>query len=99
MYLIMYILMFCAAIKLRYSHGHVERPYKIPYRMHGVWIVASLGIVSSIFAFFIGFIPPGQLEVGSIFFYESFLIGGILIMSLIPYLIYKFRDPSWKPKV
>lgn len=96
LYLIMYILMFLAAIKLRYSHGHVERPYRIPYRMPGIWFVASLGIVSSLFAFFIGFIPPGQIQVGSLIFYESFLIGGIGIMSLIPYLIYKFRDPSWK---
>lgn len=98
LYLIMYILMFLAAIKLRYSHPHIERPYKIPYRMHGIWFVASLGILSSTFAFFMGFIPPGQLQVGNLFFYEGFLIGGIAIMSLIPYLIYKCRDPSWENK-
>lgn len=99
LYLLMYILMFLAAIKLRYSHPHVERPYKIPYRMHGVWFVASLGILSSAFAFFMGFIPPSQLKVGSLIFYESFLIGGIVIMSIIPYLIYKFKDPSWQPEL
>lgn len=96
LYLIMYILMFMAAIKLRYSHPHVERPYKIPYRMHGIWWVASMGIISSLFAFLMGFVPPAQLEVGNIFFYEGFLIGGIAIMSIIPYIIYKFRDPSWQ---
>lgn len=98
LYLIMYVLMFLAAIKLRYSHGHVERPYKIPYRMHGIWFVASLGIASSLFAFFMCFVPPSQLEVGNLFFYEGFLIGGIAIMSVIPYAIYKYRDPSWHPK-
>lgn len=98
LYLLMYILMFLAAIKLRYSHSHVERPYKIPYRMHGIWFVASLGILSSLFAFFIGFIPPAQLEVGSLVFYEGFLIIGILVISFIPYLIYKFRKPSWMPE-
>ncbi len=95
LYLLMYILMFLAAIKLRYSHPHVERPYKIPYRMRGIWFVASLGILSSLFAFFVGFVPPSQLQVGSLVFYESFLILGIAIMSLVPYLIYKFKDPSW----
>lgn len=98
LYLLMYILMFLAAIKLRYSHSHVERPYKIPYRMHGIWFVASLGIISSIFAFFMCFIPPAQLEVGNLIFFESFLILGIAVMSLIPYLIYKRRHPSWQPK-
>ncbi|MBX7065808.1 MAG: amino acid permease [Parachlamydiales bacterium] len=98
LYLLMYILMFLAAIKLRYSHGHVERPYKIPYKMHGVWFVASLGIASSLFAFFMCFIPPAQLEIGNLIFYEGFLIGGIAVMSYIPYLIYRYRDPSWHPK-
>lgn len=98
LYLMMYILMFLAAIKLRYSHPDVPRPYRIPYHKPGIWFVGSLGVLSSIFAFFMGFIPPGQLKVGSLVFYETFLIGGILIMSLIPYLIYLWRDPSWHPE-
>jgi amino acid transporter len=98
LYLLMYILMFLAAIKLRYSHPDVFRPYRIPYHKPGIWFVGSLGAFSSLFAFFMGFIPPGQLQVGSIVFYESFLIIGIIIMSLIPYFIYKFRDPSWHPE-
>jgi amino acid transporter len=97
-YLLMYILMFLAAIKLRYSHPHVERPYRIPYRMPGIWFVGSLGVLSSTFAFFLGFVPPAQLKVGSLIFYESFLIGGISLMCLIPYFIYLYRDPSWKKK-
>lgn len=98
LYLMMYIIMFLAAIKLRYSHPDVPRPYRIPYHMPGIWFVGSLGVLSSLFAFFMGFIPPGQLEVGSLIFYEGFLIVGIFIMSLIPYLIYHFRKPSWHPE-
>ena len=95
LYLIMYVLMFLAAIKLRYSHPHVDRTYRIPYRMPGIWFVGSLGALSSLFAFLIGFVPPGQLEVGNLFFYEGFLFGGIFLMSIIPVIIYKYRDPSW----
>lgn len=97
LYLIMYFLMFLSAIKLRYSHPHVERIYRIPYKMPGIWFVGSLGALSSLFAFFIGFIPPGQLNTGSLLFYESFLIIGISVMALIPFLIYKFKNPSWHP--
>jgi putative glutamate/gamma-aminobutyrate antiporter len=95
LYLIMYFLMFLAAIKLRYSHPHVVRTYRIPYHMPGIWFVGTLGALSSLFAFGIGFVPPGQLKVGSLVFYESFLFGGILLMALIPILIYKFKNPSW----
>lgn len=98
LYLLMYILMFLAAIKLRYSHPHVERSYKIPFKMPGIWFVGSLGALSSLFAFIIGFIPPGQLQVGSLLFYEGFLFVGIFLMAVIPYIIYKSRHPSWASK-
>jgi putative glutamate/gamma-aminobutyrate antiporter len=97
LYLIMYVLMFLAAIKLRYSHPDVPRTYRIPYHMPGIWIVGTMGALSSVFAFLIGFVPPGQLQVGNLFFYEGFLIIGIFLMSLIPYLIYRFKRPEWNP--
>ncbi len=96
-YLVMYVLMFLAAIKLRYSHPHIERPYRIPYHMHGIWFIGSLGTISSLFAFAIGFVPPSQLPTGNIFFYEGFLILGNLIVSLIPILIYLYKKESWHP--
>ena len=97
LYLIMYVLMFLAAIKLRYSHPDVPRAYRVPYKMPGIWIIGSMGAISSTLAFFLGFVPPAQLKVGNLWFYEGFLIIGIGAMSLIPYLIYRFRSPNWKP--
>ncbi|HNA62193.1 MAG TPA: amino acid permease [Rhabdochlamydiaceae bacterium] len=94
-YLIMYILMFISAIKLRYSKPHVPRAYKVPYKAKGIWLMAILGIISSLFAIFIGFVPPAQLQTGSLFFYEAFLILGLFVMCGIPLIIYQFRKPSW----
>ena len=95
LYLVMYFLMFLAAIKLRYSRPNVHRPYKIPYKKPGIWIVGMLGMLSSVFGFFIGFVPPSQLKTGSLLFYETFLVVGISLMCIIPYLIYISRKPSW----
>jgi amino acid transporter len=39
---IAYILVFPALIKLRYSHPHVPRPYRVPGGMAGAWIVSVL---------------------------------------------------------
>lgn len=91
LYLLMYILMFLSAIKLRYSHPHVERPYRIPYKKPGIWLVGTIGALSSFSAFCISFIPPAQLQVGNLFAYEGFMVGGIVLMCIIPYLIYKNR--------
>jgi putative glutamate/gamma-aminobutyrate antiporter len=94
-YLVMYILMFIAAIRLRYIKPHVPRSYKIPFAHKGMWVAAIMGILASLFALFIAFIPPTQLGVGNVVFYESFLIGGFLFMILLPIGIYQFRKPHW----
>ncbi len=94
-YLVMYIMMFIAAIRLRYSHNHVPRVYKVPYKTPGIWFFSGIGILASLFAIFLGFVPPTQLQVGSLFFYDGFLIAGLGIMIVLPLIIYQFRKPSW----
>lgn len=99
LYLVMYILLFAAAIKLRYKRPKTERPYKIPGGKAGIWAVAGLGIVSSCFAMVIGFFPPAQIETGSTLFYVLFLILGVILASLAPSIILLFQKPSWKKKL
>lgn len=95
LYLIMYVLMFISAIRLRHSASDVPRSYKVPGGNPGMWIVAGVGLVACLAAIIIGFFPPSQLQTGSTFFYEAFLIGGIVIMCGIPIAIHHFRKPSW----
>lgn len=95
-YVILYIFMFAAAIRLRYTRAHVKRVYKIPGGNIGMWIVAGLGIVTSVFTLAMGFIPPSQLDVGSVFFYESFLIIGLVFSTLVPFIILLFKKRNWK---
>jgi amino acid transporter len=39
---IAYLLVFPSVIKLRYTHGHVPRPYRIPFGTPGVWAAGVL---------------------------------------------------------
>jgi glutamate:GABA antiporter len=95
LYLVMYAFMFIAAIRLRYTHSEVKRSYRIPYKNIGMWITASLGFLATLFAFFLAYVPPSQLPVGNLFFYEGFLIIGLLSMVAVPLFIYRFRKPEW----
>jgi amino acid transporter len=97
-YLMMYVLMFIAAIRLRYKKPKVERTYRVPFGNKGMWVAGVTGIAASLFAFLIAFVPPGQLEVGSLLFYESFLIIGVVIMSGIPLIIHQYRKGHWIKK-
>ena len=59
-----YIVIFPAFIKLRRSHGHVNRPYKVPGGMAGVWICGLIttfwAVLASISGIFPGFLAEGE---------------------------------------
>jgi len=95
-YLLMYILMFISALRLRYTHPNTPRPYRLPFGKVGIWVAAIFGVFSSVFAIMIGFFPPEGFHTGSLFFYEVFLIVGLLVMCGIPLLIYQCKKPEWK---
>jgi len=95
MYLIMYIMMFISAIKLRYSKPHIPRAYQIPHPHKGMWIVASIGVFASLFGLILSLLPPAQLNVGNIYLFESFIIFGLAIMIAIPFIIYSRKQPDW----
>jgi amino acid transporter len=89
MALLVYVFMFAAAIKLRYSHPHQKRSYRIPGGLIGMWLVAGIGLVCCCVTILIGFIPPTQIPVGNVVFFESFLVGGLILFILIPWLLAK----------
>ena len=97
LYLIMYMLMFSAAITLRYKRKDLERPFRLGKRGNGVmWFLGGLGFCGSLLAFVLSFIPPSQIAVGSTTVWFAVLIVGALIVVVIPFIIYAMRKPSWK---
>ena len=89
LYLIMYLLLFSAAIYLRFKKPNLKRPYKVFGGKPGIIIVAGSGGLVSLFVFFLGFLPPNQLNVGSLLFYEGFLIAGLIVFGLVPFFLIK----------
>jgi len=96
-YLIMYLFMFASAIYLRYKRPDVPRAYNVPGGKLGMWIVAGMGFMASLFTIVISFFPPSQIGVGSESFYEEFLIIGTIIACLVPFIILYFKHPGWMP--
>ncbi|HRD68744.1 MAG TPA: APC family permease [Legionella sp.] len=92
MALIVYIIMFAAAIKLRYSKPDHPRGYTIPGGIVVMWLVAGIGIACCIAAMIVGFVPPSQIPIGNVFFFEAFLIGGLILFVLIPWLFAKKHE-------
>lgn len=93
LYMIMYVMMFIAAIYLRYKHAHVPRPFSIPGGKYGIIIACLLGLLGCATTLIVGFVPPAGLNVGSVFSYELIFIAGmfVTIMPTVFFYIYQAK--------
>ena len=89
--LIVYVVLFAAAIKLRHSKPHISRSFIIPGGNIGIWLIGSIGIIVCFVSILFGFLPPTQIDITNIWVYEIILIGGIFIFFVMPFIIYKFK--------
>ena len=96
LYLIMYLLMFAAAIYLRHSQPNRKRTFKVPGGLIGMWVIGGAGLLGSLLAFVLSFVPPSQIAVGSPAKYIGILVVGNLIVVGIPFIIFALRKPSWQ---
>ncbi|WP_251912506.1 APC family permease [Lactobacillus paragasseri] len=97
LYMIYYILMFTAFLRLRYDQPNRPRSFKVPGSMVDAWIVAGIGLISSVFAIVLAIYPPAQVksEVGSPAIYISvivILVAIILAICLALYQLSKHHD-------
>lgn len=95
LYLIMYMMLFAAAIVLRYRMKSAERPFRLGNNLT-IWVIAGLGFCGSALAFILSFIPPAQISTGSPKTWLTILITGCAIVIIVPFIIYAMRKPHWK---
>ncbi|MBN2740873.1 MAG: amino acid permease, partial [Rhodobacteraceae bacterium] len=96
LYLLMYLMMYAAAIRLRYSQPEVDRHFRVPGGKLGMWLIAGFGFVAVAFALVVSFFPPSQVPVGSPGLYTGLVIGGLIVFGAAPFLIHARKRPEWK---
>lgn len=96
LYLVMYLLMFAAGIKLRYSQPDQPRSYRIPGGKAGMWIVGGAGFLGSALAFLLSFVPPGQIPVGSPVLYVGILVSLTIFFCVIPFIVFAIKKEQWR---
>lgn len=83
-----YIAMFASAVRLRYTHPHVQRAFVTPGGKIGLWFICSIGSLSSLFTICLGFLPPSQIAVGNVFRYQMTIGFGIVLGCVFPFLLH-----------
>jgi glutamate:GABA antiporter len=94
-YMFMYLMMFAAAIYLRFFDTNRDCPFQVPGGKLGLTIVSALGIIGTTATICVGFIPPQDIYTGSQWQYEIFLLLGLAILSVPPFITYKLKKPEW----
>ncbi len=90
LYSIMYIIMFVAAIRLRYTHPDTPRPNRFPGGNLGNWLNGGMGLITVFVCFLIGFIPPPTKTI-TILTYESVMMVGVGLLVALPLCILRKR--------
>lgn len=93
-YLMTYFLMFIGylVLVLKRKSTDSQAGYQIPGGVVVKCVVGAIGFLVSVFAFVISFFPPSNIPGGSTGEYETILTVGFIVVLILPFIIYEFRD-------
>ncbi len=94
MSLLVYVFMFAAAIKLRYSKPTQRGAYRIPGGMPGIWLTAGAGLLCCLGTILLGFVPPTQVPIKNTILFEVILIGSLLLFSVLPWILTRHTNKA-----
>ncbi len=80
LYLLMYLLMFVAAIVLKARFPRIESGFHLPGKKVCFYVVCVLGMLGCALALYVGFFPPDGINVGGAHHYRMMFIVGLVAM-------------------
>jgi amino acid transporter len=100
LYIMMYMMMFIAAIRLKSKYASLPRPFAIPGKKYGYYATCLLGLIGCIITLMVGFFPPVEsMEMGSANHFRWIFSLGIALMLAPAFLLYWRRESNLKKRV
>ena len=97
LYMIMYILMFCAALRLHYRFTNRPTSFKIPGKGVGIWMASLLGFVGCLTTIIVSFFPPENIDIGNPSHYFLMICVGNLLTICPLFLFFRYQRKEAKP--
>lgn len=88
LYIMMYVMMFLAAIRLKTKFSDLPRPFAIPGKAFGYYFTCILGLSGCLITLIVGFFPPEQsMNVGGANHFRLIFVLGIALMITPSFLL------------
>jgi amino acid transporter len=95
LYILMYVLMFLAALRIKTKFNTLNRPFTIPGGKSGYYLTCILGLIGCIITLIVGFIPPEQMmDLGEATHFRRIFSLGIVVMLIPAFLVYIRKKSS-----
>jgi len=92
LYLVMYVLLFVAAIQLKHKFPHRPRHFSVPGGRVGYYAICALGLIGCCISLIVGFFPPEEsLDMGGALQFRLIFISGMMLMMIPAGLLYLYR--------
>ena len=94
LYILMYVLMFIAALRLKIKKTTVMDGFKIPGGTIGTALVCMVGLFGCVVTLLVGFLPPSSIDVGGKIHYLITFSSGMLLLIIPVVFFYAYK--VWK---
>lgn len=93
LYLVMYVFLFIAAIRLKQKYASLPRHFSVPGGRVGYYATCALGLVGCMISLVAGFFPPEEsLDLGGALQFRLIFVGGIILMMIPAGILYLYRQ-------
>jgi glutamate:GABA antiporter len=97
LYILMYVFMFIAAIRLKHKFANLPRPFAIPGGRIGYYLTCTVGLIGCVISLIVGFFPPeSNMDVGGANHFRMIFTAGIILMLIPAVLLYLRKKMSKK---
>jgi len=93
-YCVTYFLLFVGYFKLVFKQRSLKRRYQIPGGTVGKALVAGIGLLATLAAFGISFVPPSTVSSSQATPYLAILVAGFIVVLALPFILYARHDKS-----
>ncbi len=91
LYILMYVLMFIAALRLKIKSSASGEGFKIPGGTMGTLIVCAIGLFGCVITLLVGFLPPASIDVGGKLHYFITFSGGMILLIVPVVFFYAYK--------